>query len=164
MTDGHGRTVDFTNTMVIMTSNVGSQWITELGGKDRAEMEKRVYEALKASFRPEFLNRVDETIIFDNLTADQIGDIVAIQMERVRARLAAKSITLTLDPSAVDLLASLGYDPVYGARPLKRAIQKHIENPLSLEILEGKIPEGTALTAIAAGDRIVFDKVYGAPR
>ena len=157
MTDGHGRTVDFTNTLIIMTSNVGSQWIQELGASDRPQMEARVTEALRASFKPEFLNRIDETTIFQNLSADQIGAIVKIQMKKVIARLAAMKIDLSLSDSAVALLSRKGYDPVYGARPLKRAIQQYIENPLSLEILKGEIETGARIMADTDGDSIRFD-------
>ncbi len=156
MTDGQGRTVDFKNTIVIMTSNVGSQWIQKLAGSDRDELETRMTEALRASFKPEFLNRIDEIIIFQNLTADDIVKIVDIQMGRLGQRLAAKNIELILSDSAKTLIAEKGYDPVYGARPLKRVIQQYIENPLSLEILEGKISDGDRVNAEAEGDKIVF--------
>ena len=156
MTDGHGRTVDFKNTIIIMTSNVGSQWINELANTDREEMERRVNEALRATFKPEFLNRVDETIVFHNLSPDQIGAIVDIQMRRLAARLEKHHIELELADSARKLLAKKGYDPAYGARPLKRAIQKYIENPLSLEILKGHIQEGSKIRATADGGDIDF--------
>jgi len=156
MTDGHGRTVDFKNTIVIMTSNVGSQWIQELGASDREAMENRVTEALRASFKPEFLNRIDEIIIFQSLAADDILKIVDIQIDRLGRRLADKNIELILSDGSKELIAKKGYDPVYGARPLKRVIQQFIENPLSLEILEGKIPDGARVSAEAAGDKIVF--------
>ncbi|MDJ0984497.1 MAG: ATP-dependent chaperone ClpB [Desulfobacterales bacterium] len=156
MTDGHGRTVDFKNTIVIMTSNVGSQWIHELATSNREEMEKRVTEALRSSFRPEFLNRIDEIIIFQSLSANEILKIVDIQMARLSNRLADKNIELILSHGAKELIAKQGYDPVYGARPLKRVIQQYIENPLSLEILEGKITEGAHVRAEAKGDKIVF--------
>ena len=159
MTDGHGKTVDFKNTIIIMTSNVGSQVIQKLGGHDRQAMERRVTEALRASFKPEFLNRIDETIIFLNLEPDQIGKIVEIQMARLADRLAAQNIELFLSDSARDLIARQGYDPIYGARPLKRAIQQQIENPLAMEILEGKILEGARLSAEAEGERIVFRQI-----
>ena len=159
MTDGHGKTVDFKNTIIIMTSNVGSQYIQDLGGRDREEMERRVTDALRAGFKPEFLNRIDETIIFLNLEQDQISKIVEIQMERLADRLAEQHIELILADSARDLIARQGYDPVYGARPLKRVIQRQIENPLAMEILEGKILEGARLSAEAEGERIVFRQV-----
>jgi ATP-dependent Clp protease ATP-binding subunit ClpB len=158
MTDGHGRTVDFKNTIIIMTSNVGSQWIQELASRDRPEMERRVMDALRATFKPEFLNRLDEIIIFQNLMPEQIGAIVEIQVERLRRRLAERKIDLRLTDSAKKLLGRKGYDPVYGARPLKRTIQQHIENPLALEILKGRFPEDSRVRAEADGDRIVFER------
>ncbi len=158
MTDGHGRTVDFKNTIIIMTSNVGSRWIQELDGSGREEMENKVTEALRASFKPEFLNRIDDIIIFHNLTETQIGDIVDIQMKRLASRLAEMNITLVLSDKARAFLAEKGFDRVYGARPLKRAIQRYIENPLSMEILQGNISEGRQVTADAEGDRIVFNQ------
>jgi ATP-dependent Clp protease ATP-binding subunit ClpB len=147
MTDGHGRTVDFKNTIVIMTSNIGSQWIQELGASRRSEMERRVLDALRMGFKPEFLNRIDETIIFQNLTKEQIVKIVEIQAVRLSRRLKDQNIALILSEDARDFIAEKGYDAVYGARPLKRAIQKYIENPLSMEILKGKIVEGSTVTA-----------------
>ncbi len=159
MTDGHGRTVDFKNTIIIMTSNVGSNWIQELGAYDRKEMENRVTEALRASFKPEFLNRIDEIIIFHNLTTDQLGKIVRIQIEKLLKRLEQRNVKLELSDSAVRLLAEKGYDPVYGARPLKRAIQKYIENPLAVEILKGKFTENTIIKADAKGDDIIFQNI-----
>jgi ATP-dependent Clp protease ATP-binding subunit ClpB len=156
MTDGHGKTVDFKNTIIIMTSNVGSQWIQELGANQRAEMERRVTEALRANFKPEFLNRIDETIIFFNLSQEQIGAIVDIQMQRLTKRLAERKITLELTDSGRRLLIAHGYDPIYGARPLKRAIQQFIENPLALEILKGRVLEGSHLRVAAEGDGMVF--------
>ncbi len=159
MTDGHGRTVDFKNTIVIMTSNVGSQWIQELEVSQRKEMEARVTEALRNSFKPEFLNRIDEVIIFHNLSAEQIGRIVDIQIERLAARLAEKDIELVLTDGARNFIAQKGYDPVYGARPLKRVIQKYIENQLSMEILNGTVAEGSRISAEVEDDRIVFKTI-----
>jgi ATP-dependent Clp protease ATP-binding subunit ClpB len=160
MTDGHGKTVDFKNTIIIMTSNVASQWIQELAGAgNRKEMEKRVTEALRLQFKPEFLNRIDETIIFLNLSAAQIGEIVDIQIQSLAARLAERNIDLYLADSAKQLLIEKGYDPVYGARPLKRAIQRYLENPLAMQILKGEILEGTKLSAEAHQDSIVFKRV-----
>ena len=156
MTDGHGRTVDFKNTIIIMTSNVGSRWIQEIGASSRKEMEDRVTEALQASFKPEFLNRIDEIIIFHNLTQEQIGDIVDIQMKRLKSRLSEMNMELVLSDEARAFLAEKGFDRIYGARPLKRAIQRYLENPLSMEILQGNISEGTKLSADVEGDRIVF--------
>jgi ATP-dependent Clp protease ATP-binding subunit ClpB len=156
MTDGHGRTVDFKNTILIMTSNVGSQYIQELGGLRYEEMVERVMDALRSHFKPEFLNRIDETIIFHNLSQEQLGEIVDIQVERLARRLAEKNIDLIVSQSAKAFVAEKGYDPVYGARPLKRVIQKLIENELSLEILNGNIREGDRVSAERKGDRIVF--------
>jgi ATP-dependent Clp protease ATP-binding subunit ClpB len=156
MTDGHGRTVDFKNTIIIMTSNVGSRWIQEFGASKREEMEARVTEALKASFKPEFLNRIDETIIFHNLSTEQIGEIVGIQIKRLQARLSERNIELLLSDDAVKHIVSEGYDPVYGARPLKRAIQRYIENPLSMEILKGGIRDGGSVKADVKEGKIVF--------
>jgi ATP-dependent Clp protease ATP-binding subunit ClpB len=159
MTDGHGRTVDFKNTLIIMTSNVGSRHIQELTQENRSEMEARVTAALRASFKPEFLNRIDETIIFHNLTPEQLSKIVKIQMERLEARLAEQNITLVLTDPALTFLAEKGYDPIYGARPLKRVIQKHIENPLSMKILKGDILSGTKISVEVADDSLVFQIV-----
>jgi len=156
MTDGHGRTVDFKNTIIIMTSNVGSRWIQELGASRREEMEDKITEALRASFKPEFLNRIDETIIFHNLTREQIGEIVKIQIEHLDARLAERNIDLVLADGALSLIVENGYDPIYGARPLKRVIQKYIENPLSMEILKGNIMDGNRISADVEGDHIIF--------
>jgi ATP-dependent Clp protease ATP-binding subunit ClpB len=156
MTDGHGRTVDFKNTIIIMTSNVGSDWIQDLGANDRDEMEKRIVEALRASFKPEFLNRIDDIIIFHSLTSEQLTAIVDIQLERVRRRLEDQHITLELSDAARNLLAREGFDPTYGARPLKRAIQKHVENPLAMEILRGSFGEGARVLAVEEDGSVVF--------
>ncbi|MDJ0882757.1 MAG: ATP-dependent chaperone ClpB [Desulfobacterales bacterium] len=156
MTDGQGRTVDFKNTIIIMTSNVGSQMIQELAGRDQAEMERRVLEALRAGFKPEFLNRIDETIIFMGLEPEQIAAIVDIQMQHLASRLAARRMTLELGDAARDFLARKGYDRIYGARPLKRAIQQHIENPLAMEILKGHFGDGASIRADLEGETIVF--------
>ena len=156
MTDGQGRTVDFKNTLIVMTSNVGSQWIRELGTSDRNEMEKRVTEALRASFKPEFLNRIDENIIFHSLTREQIREIVHIQIKHLEDRLAERQMALVLSDEAVTLIAEKGYDPVYGARPLKRTLQQLIENPLSMEILKGNIPDGSRIRAEVDGEKIRF--------
>jgi len=161
MTDGHGRTVDFKNTIIIMTSNIGSQMIQELSGTSPENMKERLTDILRQHFRPEFLNRIDETIIFHNLDRDQIGRIVDIQVERLSRRTADRGIELTLTDEARRFLANQGYDPVYGARPLKRAIQKYLENPLALEILKGHIPENSTVRADAAGDGMTFSVVAG---
>ncbi|HHP7233462.1 MAG TPA: ATP-dependent chaperone ClpB [Desulfobacterales bacterium] len=156
MTDGHGRTVDFKNTIVVMTSNIGSQWIQELGSEQRAEMETRVTEALRANFKPEFLNRIDDIIIFHNLTREQLARIVDIQISALAKRLKDRHIELVLSDESRQKLAQMGYDPVYGARPLKRVIQKNVENPLSLEILQGTVREGARIRVESEGDRFVF--------
>ena len=122
-------------------------------------MEKRITEALRAHFKPEFLNRIDETIIFQNLTPEQIAEIVAIQIKKLSSRLAGRNIELSLSAAAISLIAEKGYDLVYGARPLKRLIQQVIENPLSMEILKGNIAEGARLSAEVEGDRIVFKTI-----
>src|ERR1700675_1965333 len=140
ITDGQGRTVDFKNTVIIMTSNIGSQYITEEESKEARS--RLVTDALRAHFRPEFLNRVDEIIIFDRLSEDDLKKIVEIQLRRLTKRLEQQKITLELSDSAKALLAREGYDPVYGARPLRRTIQKEILDPLSIDILEGKVREG----------------------
>ena len=156
MTDGKGRTVDFKNTILIMTSNVGSQWLQDLGGKNDAEMEKRVMEALRATFKPEFLNRTDEIVIFNSLDPKEIKKIVGIQMEILGKRLEASKITLELTDKAEEFLANTGFDPVYGARPLKRTIQHLIQDPLALKILEGSVKEGDHVRMDVNDGQMVF--------
>jgi ATP-dependent Clp protease ATP-binding subunit ClpB len=156
ITDGKGRTVDFKNTVLILTSNIGSQYIT--GDIDKAERHRRVTEALRAHFRPEFLNRIDETIIFDRLDNAQISRIVEIQLRRLTHRLEKLGISLELTPAARERLAREGYDPDYGARPLKRVIQREILDPLSMEILGGDYAEGDTVVADDGGTGIVFRK------
>ncbi len=143
LTDGQGRTVDFRNTVLILTSNIGSQHIVELGEADRDEMERRVNEALRGHFKPEFLNRVDEVIVYHQLGREHIERIVDIQLERVSGLLADRRIELEFSPEARKLLAEKGYDPHYGARPLKRVIQRLVQDPLAVRILEGDFPEGS---------------------
>jgi ATP-dependent Clp protease ATP-binding subunit ClpB len=147
LTDGHGRTVDFKNTVVIMTSNIGSQWIMDLGEKDYEEMRRRVMDAVKAQFKPEFLNRVDELIIFHSLGLEQIKAIVEIQVKKLEQRLSEKRIQLKMTEKAKEWLAKEGFDPAYGARPLKRVIQKEIQDKLAMKLLEGKFKEGNIITA-----------------
>ena len=163
MTDGQGRTVDFKNTVIIMTSNLGSQYIQELGAKDRKEMERLVTAALRESFKPEFLNRIDETIIFNNLGRDQIAAIVDIQLKRLRKNLASRKIALELTDGAKALIAEKGYDPAYGARPLKRTIQRLIQDPLAVKILGGEFKEGDQVKVDAAGDELSFSHGAAAP-
>jgi ATP-dependent Clp protease ATP-binding subunit ClpB len=140
LTDGHGRTVDFRNTVVIMTSNLRSAG------------------ALREFFRPEFLNRIDEVVVFEPLTREQISDIVELQLERLRERLAERGIALELTPEAKELVADAGWDPQYGARPLKRALQRMVENPLALRLLEGAFAEGDTVVADARDGEVVFER------
>ncbi|HET9367506.1 MAG TPA: AAA family ATPase [Candidatus Udaeobacter sp.] len=154
ITDGQGRTVDFKNTVIIMTSNIGSQYIMEEESKEARR--RLVTDALRAHFRPEFLNRVDEIIIFDRLSEDDLKKIVEIQLGRLSKRLDQQKITLKLSDSAKELLAREGYDPVYGARPLRRTIQKEILDPLSIDILEGKVREGQTVQVDAKNGALVF--------
>ncbi len=156
ITDGQGRTVDFKNTVIIMTSNIGSQYITE--EESREARRRLVMDALRAHFRPEFLNRVDEIIIFDRLTQDDLKKIVEIQLRRLSKRLEQQKITLKLSDSAKELLAREGYDPVYGARPLRRVIQKEILDPLSIDILEGKVREGQTVYVNAKDGALEFQE------
>lgn len=154
ITDGQGRTVDFKNAVIIMTSNIGSQFIT--GDVDKADRNKRVMEALRGHFRPEFLNRVDEIVIFDRLNDEDLTQIVDIQLKRLSKRLEQQKMHLELSDGAKKLVAKEGYDPVYGARPLKRAIQREILDPLSLEILEGHFKEGDRIEAVEENGKLVF--------
>ena len=155
ITDGQGRTVDFKNTVIIMTSNLGSQFILA-PDLSPTERERRVMEALRAHFRPEFLNRIDETIIFDRLTDADLKGIVTIQLGSLMRRLEDRKLTLTLSDEARELLARDGYDPVYGARPLKRTIQRQILDPLSLDILEGRFKEGSHIVAEVRDGGLLF--------
>jgi len=144
LTDGQGRTIDFRNTVVIMTSNVRSA------------------ESMREHFRPEFLNRIDEIVEFHALSKDQIGEIVGLQLRRVEERLAARGLRLELTDDASQALAEAGWDPAYGARPLKRAIQRMLENPLALRLLEGEFAEGDTVRVDAADDGLVFEKARAA--
>ena len=140
LTDGHGRTVDFRNTVVIMTSNV------------------RSLEAMRETFRPEFLNRVDEIVVFHALTREQLGAIVELQLARLRKRLAERGLSLELTPGAKELVAEAGWDPAYGARPLKRALQRLVENPLALALLEGGFAEGDTILVDRHDEEISFER------
>jgi ATP-dependent Clp protease ATP-binding subunit ClpB len=163
LTDGHGRTVDFRNTVIIMTSNLGSQRIQELAGDENYdEMKAAVMEVVGQHFRPEFLNRVDDMVVFHPLTQDQIAAIVVIQLEYLEQRLAERDMRLELSDAAVATLAEAGYDPVYGARPLKRAIQQRIENPLAHEILSGTLAPGDVVRVDVADGEIVFQTAKAA--
>jgi ATP-dependent Clp protease ATP-binding subunit ClpB len=156
MTDGHGRTVDFKNTVIIMTSNLGSQHVQELADGNRAELERLMTAVLRESFKPEFLNRVDETIIFNSLGREQIKSIVEIQLQRLRRNLAERKMALEVTDGAKALIADKGYDPAYGARPLKRTIQRLIQDPLAVKILEGEFKEGDQVRIDARDDVLEF--------
>jgi ATP-dependent Clp protease ATP-binding subunit ClpB len=156
MTDGKGRTVDFKNTVLIMTSNVGSQWINDVRVEDAKALEKRVMDALRSTFRPEFLNRIDDTVIFNSLGREEIKRIVDIQLNLLRKRLADAKISLELTDMALEFLADTGFDPVYGARPLKRAIQRYVQDPLSMKILDGTITEKDRVVMDVKDGKVVF--------
>jgi len=160
LTDGHGRTVDFKNTVVIMTSNLGNQWLHELDGLTEDEIAKEVRERLREEFRPEFINRIDEIIVFHALGQEQIKQIVDIQVHSLRKRLSERKITLELSEAAKDLVAREGYDPVFGARPLKRTIQREIENPLSRLLLQGAFKDGDQIVVDVApsGEGLTFER------
>jgi ATP-dependent Clp protease ATP-binding subunit ClpB len=156
LTDGQGRTVDFRNTLVIMTSNLGSHWILELGEGDQEELERRIQEALREHFRPEFLNRVDEIIVFHALGREQIRRIVDLHVESLRRMVAERGVTLELTDAARDALAAEGYDPHFGARPLKRTIQRKLQNPLAMKLLSGEFKPGQTIEADVEKGAIVF--------
>ncbi|HUH49101.1 MAG TPA: AAA family ATPase, partial [Mycoplana sp.] len=157
LTDGQGRTVDFRNTLIIMTSNLGGEYLVSLGeDQDVDVVRDQVMDVVKASFRPEFLNRVDEVILFHRLRRQDMGKIVAIQLKRLEALLADRKIDLDLDEDAVEWLANKGYDPAYGARPLKRAMQKELQDPLAERILLGDILDGSIVKVTAGSDRLNF--------
>ncbi len=153
LTDGQGRTVDFRNVVVIMTSNLGSSHILDVTLSPE-ELRERVMVDVRSHFRPEFLNRIDETVIFERLAADELRRIVDVQLERLRRRLADRDLALEVTDAGKDLLARLGYDPVYGARPLKRVIRTRVEDPLALALLEGRIVDGQTVVVDAAGDAV----------
>jgi ATP-dependent Clp protease ATP-binding subunit ClpB len=155
LTDSHGRTVDFKNTVIVMTSNLGSAQIQELVGDQEAQ-RAAVMDAVSTHFRPEFINRIDEVVIFEPLARDQIAGIAKIQLGRLRQRLAERELSLELTDEALDKLIAVGYDPVYGARPLKRAVQRWIENPLAQQILAGQFAPGSSVTGRVEGEEIVF--------
>jgi ATP-dependent Clp protease ATP-binding subunit ClpB len=156
LTDGHGRTVDFKNTIVIMTSNIGSQYIAEL--PDEQQMQERVMEALRLHFKPEFLNRVDDILIFHHLTKEQLREIVTLQMARLKRLLAERQLKLELTDKARDFLADAGYDPVYGARPLRRAIQHHLQDKLAPMLLSGEFKEGDTIMVDADAAGLTFER------
>ncbi|GLV53472.1 chaperone protein ClpB [Dictyobacter sp. S3.2.2.5] len=160
LTDGQGRTVDFKNTVIIMTSNVGVDWLKELEGMDEDEVQRQVRQRLRSEgFRPEFINRIDEIVVFHPITRKQMRDIVTIQLNRLRPRLADRHITLQITDAALDLLANIGYDPQFGARSLKRVIQRELENRIASEILNGTIHDGDAIKIDARDGKIVVEAV-----
>jgi ATP-dependent Clp protease ATP-binding subunit ClpB len=161
LTDGQGRTVDFRNTIIIMTSNLGSHLIQELS--DEEEIRKRTWETLRTHFRPEFLNRIDEVIIFHRLGISEIKQIVEIQLGQLKRRLTDRKIEITLSEEARHHLAEVGFDPVYGARPLKRALQRHVLDPLATRILEGQFREGDHILVDAKDGQVEFSKAAAAP-
>jgi len=163
LTDGQGRTIDFRNTVLIMTSNLGSQAIQELSGQDFERVRDAVIAVLRDHFRPEFLNRVDEVIVFKPLTEQQLTAIVDIQLERLRRRLQERRVSLIVTDAARKLLARRGWDPVYGARPLKRAIQRMVQDPLAMMLLEGRFGEGDTVTVDVKGGELTFEKTVPAP-
>ena len=158
VTDSQGRTIDFKNTVIIMTSNIGSQYILELAGDDSRyeEMQGQVMELLGQSFRPEFLNRIDDTIIFHSLQKSQLRGIIQIQVQRLVKRLAERKVGLSLSDKAIGFIADVGYDPLYGARPIKRAIQRELETTIAKGILRGDFKEGDMITVDVAGDKLSF--------
>jgi ATP-dependent Clp protease ATP-binding subunit ClpB len=161
LTDGQGRTVDFKNTVIIMTSNVGTAWLHEFDGMDEDSMERLVRQRLREEgFRPEFINRIDEVIIFKQITRDEMKQIVKIQINRLRPRLAERHITLHLSDAAEELLANMGYDPQFGARPLKRVIQREVENRIARAILDGTIRDGATLEIDARDGKLVLEPVH----
>jgi ATP-dependent Clp protease ATP-binding subunit ClpB len=163
LTDGQGRTVDFKNTLVIMTSNLGSQWILELGESDREEMERRVMDAVRQHFRPEFLNRVDETVVFHTLSRGDLRRIVDLHAESLRLMLHDREIGLTLTDAARDAIAEEGYDPHFGARPLKRTLQRRIQNPLAMKLLSGEFKSGQTIEVDVKKGEFVFRAVAPEP-
>jgi ATP-dependent Clp protease ATP-binding subunit ClpB len=165
LTDSKGRTVDFKNTVLIMTSNLGSREIQAAEG-DEKQVREAVLQELRLNFKPEFLNRVDDVVIFHQLSQEQIGHIIDVQLERLRAMLSERNLTLILEPSAKELLKREGYDPSYGARPLKRAIQSYIQNPLAVKLLQGEILPGQTVTVSAKGDTMEFktDQAFATAR
>jgi ATP-dependent Clp protease ATP-binding subunit ClpB len=159
MTDGQGRTVDFRNTLIIMTSNLGSQlWMRDESGQSRQVSRDEIVDLLKNFFRPEFLNRVDEIVIFKPLTREDLGGIVEIQLRHVSDLLADRGLKLEISPAAREWLAEAGYDPEFGARPLKRVIQRKVQDPLALKILSGDFREGDTIKIDLIGGVLSFGK------
>jgi ATP-dependent Clp protease ATP-binding subunit ClpB len=159
LTDGQGRTVDFKNTVIIMTSNVGSHFLRDVEDVNAREVRTRIDEALRQAFKPEFLNRVDEIIVFHKLGKEELQKVVRVQLRRFAKRLEERGITLDLTPAAIELLCDRGYEPEYGARPLKRAIQRYLMDPLAKRIIVGDFGAGDRIRGDRQGDEIVFGKV-----
>ena len=160
LTDGQGRTIDFSNTIIIMTSNVGSQMIMDYAGDDISSLDNQILETLRGHFRPEFLNRIDDIVIFDRIHPESMRAIVDVQLEKVVRQVKdSRDITLDFDNSVRDMLARDGYDPSFGARPLKRLIQKRVLDPLALELIDGRIHDGDTVKVAAADDRIAFTNI-----
>jgi ATP-dependent Clp protease ATP-binding subunit ClpB len=158
MTDGQGRTVDFKNTVIVMTSNLGSQMIQQMSGDDYGVIKLAVMAEVKTHFRPEFVNRIDEIVVFHALSEKDIAQIAKIQLRSVEGRLAKLDIRLDASPEALDVIAKVGFDPIYGARPLKRAIQQEIENPLAREILAGNFAAGDTVHVAEKNGKMTFSK------
>jgi ATP-dependent Clp protease ATP-binding subunit ClpB len=158
MTDGQGRTVDFKNTVIVMTSNLGSQMIQQMSGDDYGVIKLAVMAEVKTHFRPEFVNRIDEIVVFHALSEKDIESIARIQLQSLESRLAKMDIRLDVSPAALAAVAQEGFDPIYGARPLKRAIQQQIENPLATEILKGTFAPGETVHVAAKGGKLSFVK------
>jgi ATP-dependent Clp protease ATP-binding subunit ClpB len=158
LTDGHGRTVDFRNTIIVMTSNLGSEYLVSLGEKQDVDaVRDQVMGVVRANFRPEFLNRLDDIILFHRLRREHMTVIVDIQLERLRKLLAERKITIALDKQAREWLADKGYDPAYGARPLKRVIQRHLQDPLAEKILAGEIADGDTVQVSANAQGLLIN-------
>jgi ATP-dependent Clp protease ATP-binding subunit ClpB len=167
LTDSQGRLVDFRNTVIIMTSNIGSQIIVEAGAQVTetawTRIEQRVRDELRNHFRPEFLNRVDDIIVFRPLSRDDLVHIVELQLRRLDQLLTGRHLKLEVTPEAKTFLAEQGYDPVYGARPLKRVIQRELQNPIALEVLEGTFREGDTIRVVRAGDHLRLERTSKVP-
>ncbi|MGB3022711.1 MAG: AAA family ATPase, partial [Methyloceanibacter sp.] len=158
LTDGQGRTVDFRNTLIIMTSNLGSEYlVNQAEGEDSEAMREQVMAVVRAHFRPEFLNRVDEILLFHRLKRDQMTRIVDIQIKRLQQLLADRKLSIALDDKAREWLGQKGYDPAYGARPLKRVIQKYVQDPLADLVLQGKLDDGDKVEITANKDGLVIN-------
>ncbi len=166
LTDGQGRTVDFKQTLIVLTSNLGAQALSQLpDGGDMVQAKRDVMDAVRAHFRPEFLNRLDETIIFDRLSRDNMTGIVDVQLARLFKRLAGRKITLDLDEGAKKWLGDEGYDPVFGARPLKRVIQRTLQDPLAEMILAGDVRDGDLIKVTAGADGLIIgDRIAASNR